>query len=117
MKRLAVEFRDQRINMSLPETGVLMACVSVIDNGNTQPVSTDSVQLELDGLDSTDGRHPSWGRFNLVCGESVVITVHDDRVTDPALFRLGETEAEKAEAKRRYVRRTAAELGWTIVEP
>lgn len=116
MKRLAIEFRDQRINMSLPEAGVLTATVTVVDHSDRDTSSTDEVQLELGGLDSVDGRHPRWGKFDLVPGDTVRITVHDDRIADPAKQRTGETEEERLDSKRNYVRRVAAELGWKILE-
>jgi hypothetical protein len=116
MKRLAVEFRDQHINMSLPAAGVLTACITVVDKSDREPDRVDEVQLELGGLDPIDNKHPCWGRFDLVCGDSVVIAVHDDRVSDPEIARTGQTPDERLESKRNYVRRVAAELGWTITE-
>jgi len=116
MKRLAIEFRDRRINMSLPEAGVLTATVTVVDHSDRDASSTDEVQLELGGLDSVDGRHPRWGKFDLVPGDTVRITVHDDRNSDPSTQRTGETEEERLGSKQNYVRRVAAELGWKILE-
>ena len=116
MKRLAIEFRDQTINMSLPEAGVLTAMVTVVDHGDRDTSSSDEVQLELGGVDSVDGQHPRWGKFDLVPGDTVRITVHDDRIADPEKQRTGETEEERLESKRNYVRRVAAELGWKILE-
>ena len=64
--------------MSLPRAGVLSAIVSVVDNTDKEPNSADSVYLELGSLDSVDGLHPNWGRFALLTGDLVLITVHDD---------------------------------------
>ncbi len=116
MKRLAIEFRDQKINMSLPDAGVLSAMVTVVDQSDRDATSTDEVHLELGGLDFVDGRHPRWGKFNLVPGETVRITLHNDRIADPEKRRTGETESERLESKRNYVRMVAAELGWKILE-
>lgn len=116
MKRLAVNLRDETINISLPATGVLSAIVCVVDRSERDPASADEVTLELGGLDSTDGMHLNWGRFDLQPGDSVTITVHDDRQTDVPTKRTGTTPEQDMEAKRNYLRRMADELGWTITE-
>jgi hypothetical protein len=89
MKRLLVQFRNQTINMSLPEFGVLSAIISVVDRTNKGPNEIESTRLELGGLDSTDGKHPSWGTFDLDVGDSVTISIHGDRISDEPVERTG----------------------------
>ncbi|MFK7821049.1 MAG: hypothetical protein AB8G99_20200 [Planctomycetaceae bacterium] len=117
MKRLAINFRGDTINMSLPGTGVLTAMVYVADRTDREPASSDEVTLDLGGLDSRDGTHPKWGCFDLAAGESVTITVYDDRITDAPVERTGTPPKQDEESKRNYVRQMAAELGWSITEP
>ena len=116
MKRLAVQFHEQTINMSLPEFGVLSALVCVVDRIEKEPGETDQVRLELGGLDSADGLHPQWGDFYLAAGDSVTITVHDDRISDEPIGRTGQTVEESKESEKNYVRQRALEFGWTISE-
>ena len=92
MKRLQVRWRDQVVNMSLPESGVLSAIVSVHDRRDKEPEAEDELRLHLGGLDSTDGMHPQWGDYDLVPGDEVTISVHDDQSCDPPVERRGANE-------------------------
>jgi len=103
--------------MSLPESGLLSAIVSVNDQQHENPDAEDEVILHLGGLDTTDGMHPSWGDFNLVTGDEIHMTIHDDRNSDTPTKRSGLTEEELIENKKEYLRNTAKELGWELIEP
>lgn len=104
------------MNMSLPESGVLSAIVSVLDRNDREPDTDDEVRLHLGGLDSSDGLHPQWGDFDLVPGDEVTISVFDDRASDPPIERRGMTETESEERKKQYLRGMARELGWDLIE-
>ena len=116
MKRLEVRWKDQVINMSLPESGVLSAIVSILDRKDKVPLAEDEVRLQLGGLDSTDGMHPHWGDFELSPGDKVTISIHDDRSSDPPVERRGLSVEEHEDNKKKYLRIAAAELGWDLIE-
>jgi hypothetical protein len=117
MKRLKVEFKNASINMSLPQAGVLTAMVTVADRSNRDPDAEDEVLLELRGLDATDEKHPDWGTFDLVPGDTVVISVHDDRLSDRPNERREFSREDDEQRQRDYVREKAAEFGWVITQP
>lgn len=102
--------------MSLPAPGVLSAAVSCVDRRDKEPSQKDEVRLHLGGLDSTDGMHPQWGDYDLIPGDEIVISIHDDQTSDPPVERRGLTREQIERSKKDYVRNTAQELGWTIVE-
>lgn len=102
--------------MSLPESGVLSAIVTIQDLRHRQAEADDIVRLQLGGLDSTDGLHPHWGDYDLVPGDEVTISVHDDLSSDPPLERRGLSKEYIEANKKKYLRQTAAELGWELIE-
>ena len=116
MKRLNVRFDNRDINMSLPAAGVLSAILTVTDRTDQEPEGEDKIKLSLSGLDATDSRHPRWGNFKLSVGETVTITIHGDRISDVPIRKEGPAEEEIALLQREYVRKMAAEWGWTITE-
>ncbi len=117
MKRINIHWRDKEVNMSLPAAGVLSAIVTVLDRTDKEPDSTDELCLHLGGLDSTDGMHPHWGDYDLQPGDRITISIHDDRESDPPIERRGLTQEENENSKKDYIRKTAEELGWQIIEP
>lgn len=116
MKRLKVSWRDRTVNMSLPESGVLSAIVSVFDSKDKDPDADDELRLHLGGLDSVDGLHPHWGDYDLVAGDEITISVHDDRSSDSPIERRGLTKEDIETNKKNYVRQIAEELGWELIE-
>ncbi len=116
MKRLEVRWRDQVVNMSLPASGVLSAIVTIQDRSHREAEADDVLRLHLGGLDSTDGMHPHWGDYDLVPGDEVTISVHDDRASDPPLERRGLSKEDVETNKKKHLRQTAAELGWELIE-
>jgi hypothetical protein len=116
MKRIQVQFHGKVVNMALPETGVLSAIVSCVDRRDKDPDSEEEVRLHLGGLDNTDGKHPQWGDFDLQPGDQVVMSIHDDRISDPPIDRRGLSSDETQMEKKNYVRKMAKDFGWTIVE-
>ncbi|GAA5496367.1 hypothetical protein Rhal01_02550 [Rubritalea halochordaticola] len=117
MKRLQVQWRDHCINMSLPASGVLSATVFINDQTDRDPEAEDQMMLELGGLDCSDDLHSIWGKHPLQPGDEVTISIHDDRLSDPPLFRRGESREESEERKKAYLRQAAKELGWQLIEP
>ena len=116
MKRIKVKWKDRSINMSLPATGVLSAVVSVVDRRDKEPNSDEELVLHLGGLDSTDGLHPQWGDYDLAPGDVITISIHDDQISDPPIERLGLSKEECENSIKDYVRKTANELGWQLIE-
>lgn len=116
MKRLRVRWRDQAVNMSLPESGVLSAIVSVLDRGGKEVEADELLKLQLGGLDSTDGMHPHWGDYDLVPGDEVTISIHDDQSSDPPIERRGLTKDDRESQEKKYLRKTAAKFGWELIE-
>lgn len=116
MKRLKVQWRDQVVNMSLPASGVLSAIVTIQDLAHKEAEADDVLRLQLGGLDSTDGMHPHWGDYDLVPGDEIRISVHDDRLSDPPLERRGLSKEDIEAHKRKDLGQIAAELGWELIE-
>lgn len=117
MKRLAVEFGKKRINISLPSLGLLTATIKVCDVAPF--VGAGEVIVELVGHNVVDNTESNWGTFELVPGDSVNITVHDDQLSDPPNScrpRREMTERQKRRRLKASVRSGAAKLGWTIIE-
>ena len=114
MKRLKVRFKDKTVNMTLSAFGVLSAIVSVVDRVNKEPNETERVQLELGGLENQT--HLKWGTFNLVPGDLIEIQILDDRISDEPTERIESDPERQKEQERNYVRRRAAEFGWTVKE-
>ena len=102
--------------MSLPESGVLSAIVSVLDRQDKEPDTEDELRLHLGGLDSTDGLHPYWGDYDLVPGDEITISVFDDRSTDPPIERRGLSREEIENNKKQHLRDSAKALGWELIE-
>ena len=111
-----VKFRDKTINMSLAEHGVLSAIISVVDNDASSLNPGERVELQLGGLDAVERDHPDWGNFDLNTGDTVTITIHDDRISDPPTQRNSWTEEQEIESQQNYVREMAAKFGWTLSE-
>ena len=77
---------------------------SIVDRSNTEPDAVDELQLHLGGLDSTDGLHPQWGDFDLCPGDEVIISIHDDQISDPPVERRGLSKEECESNKKEYIR-------------
>ena len=116
MKRLEVKFRDNTINMSLADHGVLTAIISVVDNDDSSLNPGERIELQLGGLDAAERNHPDWGSFDLDSGDTVAVTIHDDRISDPPTRRNSWTEEQEIESQKKYVREMAAKFGWTLNE-
>ena len=114
MKSLRVTCRGEARTIALENQGVLLAMVTCTEGCKPDPA--ESNELSLTGLDSRTNSHLAWDKLDLESGDTVVIEIIEDCVGDPPdEIKPGNAEQE-LESKRQYVRETAKELGWSIVE-
>lgn len=102
--------------MGIPGGGVLHAIVKVHNRSASDPRPKDYVSLSLAGLDTISNKHVDWDRLDLVPGDTIEITVHEDGEIDPPTVKQPQPPEEYQDFPKRRVRSMAAKLGWTIIE-
>lgn len=112
-----VHLNGKRIcTAGLPGDGVLGAHVSWVRRKGAR--GTPELSLHVGGLDSSTGEHLVWQQaLPMRVGDFVRIEVAEAARTDAPATRQKADPAADLRARKRYVRKMAAEFGWKLVIP
>jgi len=111
MRAFKIQLNGERLCIAgVGDDGVLSAIVDCV----TRPKGTDS-SLFVGGLHSPTAEHVRWVQHKrLRAGDEIRIKVVDVASVDAPKKKYRTHPAETLSAKKRYVRKMAKDLGWTI---
>jgi len=116
MERFRASLRETEHTIGLSEPGVLSIIFNAVARDTAHGGHKRECILSLSGLNNDTGSHVDWAKYELQAGDRIVIEVMEDGEADsPASEQKRDTELEE-KGKQDYVRKTAQELGWKIIE-
>ena len=117
MERFRVSLRGQTHLIGVPGPGVLSVnlCAVVRHHPGVDPEH--ECTLDLGGLYSAD-IHADWPKYHLEAGDRIEIEILPEGSFDKPVSQRTRAQISAAydESKRDYVRRSAKELGWILIE-
>lgn len=117
MERFRVHVRGENHTIGVPGPGVISVILTAVVRHDPDDGPQHECILELGGL-YADNDTANWPKYELGPGDEVVIDVLTEGAFDPPVRlrtwdQIGE---EHTEGQRAWVRKTAWDLGWTLIE-
>lgn len=117
MERFRVHVRGETHTIGVPGPGVISVILTAVVRHDPGDGPQHECILELGGL-YADNDTANWPQYELGPGDEVVIDVLTEGAFDPPVRlrtwdQIGE---EHTEGQRAWVRKTAWDLGWTLIE-
>lgn len=117
MERFRVQVRGENHTIGVPAPGVISVTLTAVVRQEPGNGPGHECILELGGL-YADSDTANWQQYELGPGDEVVIEVLTEGVFDPPvrLRTWNQIGEEHTEGQRAWARKTAWELGWTLIE-
>jgi hypothetical protein len=121
MTAFEISVNGKRLCTAGLENGVVTTILNWVNSPSANPRRTKSaapkefLSVHAGGLDTTTGEHLTWHRRSLKVGDDISIRVVDVPRADKPRERRERDLKQELQTKKNYVRQTAKELGWEVV--
>ncbi len=117
MERLRIRVRGETHTIGVPGPGVLSVILTAVVRHDPDAEPEHECTLDLGGL-WADNDTANWPKYELGPGDKVEIEVLAEGAFDPPVQTRAwaQISEERTESQRAWARKTAWDLGWTLIE-